>query len=85
MDTKVTLSFDDAVIANAKRYADANNISLSRLVEFLLNKVTSGNYPSLEDFPISNWVSMVAEGQAEYITRPRSSKKMKNEYFSSKK
>jgi Family of unknown function (DUF6364) len=85
MDAKVTLSFDDAVIANAKRYADANNISLSRLVEFLLNKVTSGNYPSLEDFPISNWVSMVAEGQAEYITKPRSSKKMKSEYFSSKK
>jgi Family of unknown function (DUF6364) len=85
MDTKVTLSFDEAVVANAKRYADANNISLSRLVEFLLNKVTSGNYPSLEDFPISNWVSMVAEGQAEYITKPRTSKKMKNEYFSSKK
>ncbi len=85
MDAKVTLSFDNAVINKAKQYAEANNISLSRLVEFLLNKATSGNYPSLEDFPISSWVSMVAEGQAEYITRPRSSKKMKKEYFSSKK
>jgi Family of unknown function (DUF6364) len=85
MDAKVTLSFDDTVIGKAKSYADANNISLSRLVEFLLNKVTSGQYPSLDDFPISSWVSMVAEGQAEYVTKPRSSKKMKNEYFSSKK
>jgi hypothetical protein len=85
MDAKVTLSFDNAVINKAKQYAEANNISLSRLVEFLLNKATSGNYPSLEDFPISNWVSMVAEGQAEYITKPRSSKKMKKEFFSSKK
>jgi hypothetical protein len=85
MDTKVTLSFDEAVINKAKQYAEDNHISLSRLVEFLLSQVTSGNYPSLEDFPISNWVSMVAEGQAEYITKPRSSKKMKSEFFSSKK
>jgi Family of unknown function (DUF6364) len=85
MDAKVTLSFDTDIINKAKQYAEANNISLSRLVEFLLTKATSGNYPSLEDFPISSWVSMVAEGQAEYITKPRSSKKMKNEFFSSKK
>ena len=85
MDAKVTLSFDTDVINKAKQYAEANNISLSRLVEFLLTKAISGNYPSLEDFPISSWVSMVAEGQAEYITKPRSSKKMKNEFFSSKK
>jgi Family of unknown function (DUF6364) len=85
MDAKVTLSFDTDIINKAKQYAEANNISLSRLVEFLLTKATSDNYPSLEDFPISSWVSMVAEGQAEYITKPRSSKKMKNEFFSSKK
>jgi len=48
MDAKVTLSFDEAVINKAKRYADKNNISLSRLVEFLLQKTTSVNYSSLE-------------------------------------
>jgi hypothetical protein len=85
MDAKVTLSFNDAVITRAKHYADANNVSLSRLVEFLLDKVTAGGYPSLEDFPIADWVSMVAEGRAEYITKAPSSKKRKDTYFKSKK
>ena len=34
MDTKVTLSFNETVINKAKKYAEKNNISLSRLVEF---------------------------------------------------
>jgi hypothetical protein len=85
MDNKITLSFDEAVIAKAKRYAEANNISLSRLIEFLLKKITSSNYNSLEDFPISDWVNQLAEGEAEYRTRKRSRKATKSEYFSSKK
>lgn len=55
MDTKITLSFDESVIHKAKRYAEDNNISLSRLTEFLLNKVTSKSYQSLEDLPIADW------------------------------
>ncbi|MEO8413600.1 MAG: DUF6364 family protein [Ginsengibacter sp.] len=47
MDNKITLSFDESVIFKAKKYAENNNISLSRLVEFLLKKVTSNNYSSL--------------------------------------
>ena len=66
MDAKITLSFDESVINKAKKYAEENNISLSSLTEFLLSKVTSKNYQSLEDLPISDWVSMVAEGEAEY-------------------
>lgn len=85
MDAKITLSFDESVINKAKRYAEDNNISLSRLTEFLLNKVTSSNYKSLEDFPISDWVSMVSEGQAEYQTKARKGKDLKSEYFKSKK
>jgi hypothetical protein len=85
MDAKITLSFDESVINKAKRYAEDNNISLSRLTEFLLNKVTSSNYKSLEDFPISDWISMVSEGQAEYQTKARKSKVLKSEYFKSKK
>ncbi len=85
MDAKITLSFDESVINKAKRYADDNNISLSRLTEFLLNKVTSKSYQSLEDFPISDWVSMVGEGQAVYQTKPRKNKDLKKEYFNSKK
>lgn len=85
MDAKITLSFDETVIARAKKYADANNISLSRLMEFMLDKLTSKNYKSLEDIPVAEWVSLVAEGQAEYKTRKRSRKDLKNEFYRSKK
>ncbi len=44
---KITLSFDESVINKAKRYAEENNISLSHLTEFLLNKVTNKSYQSL--------------------------------------
>ena len=85
MDAKITLSFNKSVIKSAKEYADKNNVSLSRLTEFLLSKVTSGSYKSLEDLPISDWVSMVSEGEVEYQTKVRKNKDLKNEYFKSKK
>lgn len=83
MDTKVTLSFDNDVITKAKKYAADNNISLSRLIEFLLNKVTSKEYQSLEDLPIADWVNMVADGEATYQTK-RNRKSSKKEFFDSK-
>lgn len=86
MDVKVTLSFDESVIEKAKRFADKNNMSLSRLTEFLYEKITSGNYSSLEDFKIADWVSMVAEGPAIYATaKKKKSKSLKKEYFESRK
>jgi hypothetical protein len=83
MDTKITLHFDKTVIENAKRFAAENNISLSRLTEFLYRQITSGNYKSLEEFPISDWVSQVAEGKAIYVHRNR--QKTKDEYFKNSK
>lgn len=86
MDNKITLSFDESIITKAKKYAENNNISLSRLIEFLLKKVTANNYTSLEDFPISDWVKQVAEGEAVYQTKARRTRKAaKAEYFNSKK
>ena len=85
MDAKITLSFDESVILKAKKYAQKNNISLSRLTEFLLTKVTSNQYKSLEDLPISDWVNVVAKGGIEYLTKPRKNKDIKTEYFKSKK
>ena len=85
MDAKVTLSFDEGVVNRAKRFAEKNNISLSRLVEFLLQKTTSDSYSSLEDLPISDWVSVVSEGQAVYQTKKRTRKAAKAEYFTSRK
>ena len=85
MDAKVTLSFDKDVIEKAKQYAENHNMSLSRLMEMLLDKITTKQYASLEDFPISNWVNQVAEGKAEYITKSKSRSKQKSEYHSRKK
>ena len=86
MDNKITLSFDESVISKAKKYATKNNISLSRLIEFLLRKIISDNYNSLEDFPISDWVRQVAEGEAVYQTKARRTRRAaKEEYFKSRK
>ncbi len=84
MDTKVTLSFNKDIIEKAKEFAEQNNISLSRLTEYLYAQITSQNYKSLEELPISDWVSEVAEGRAEY-RKSESRKNMKDEFFSSKK
>jgi hypothetical protein len=85
MDAKITLSFDDEIIARAKKFADANNISLSRLTEFLYSKMTQARYKQLEDLPVADWVNMVAEGQVEYQTKARSRQSLKKEYFKTKK
>jgi hypothetical protein len=84
MDAKVTLSFNAHVIDDAKKFAEGHGISLSRLTEVLLKKAVAGNYKSIEDMPIADWVSMVAEGNAEYVTKPRKRSALKEEYFKSK-
>ena len=81
MDAKITLSFNASVIKKAKKFAEEHNISLSRLTEMLYQKITSGNYKSLEELPISKWVAEVAEGTAEYKTRHRPRADTKEEFF----
>lgn len=83
MDTKLTLNFDKGVIDRAKEFAEANNISLSRLTEFLYRQIATGNYKTLEDFPVADWVNQVAEGEAEY--KKRSRKSTKEEFFNRSK
>jgi len=83
MDAKLTLHFDRDVINKAKAFAEANNISLSRLTEFLYRNITSGNYKTLEELPVADWVYRVAEGEAQY--KRRTGKETKKEYFNSKK
>lgn len=85
MDAKITLSFDQSVIEKAKQFADTNNISLSRLTEFLYTKITSGHYKNLEELPISDWVSIVSEGNVEYQTKAKSRKNLKQEFYKSRK
>lgn len=83
MDAKLTLNFDKEVIEKAKQFAAANNISLSRLTEFLYRKITRDTYYNLEEFPISDWVQQVAEGEAEYKRRTR--KNTKHEFLKNSK
>lgn len=85
MDAKITLSFDAAVIERAKKFADKQNISLSRLTEFLYDKITHQAYASLEDLAIADWVNQVAEGKAEYKTKKRGRKSLRNEFLKSRK
>ena len=85
MDAKITLSFDKEVIGKAKKFADIQNISLSRIMEFLLRQITSGDYTNLENLPVSDWVNQLAEGEAQYITKPKSRKALKNEFLKSRK
>jgi hypothetical protein len=85
MDAKITLSFNQAVIAKAKQFADSQNISLSRLTEFLYSQITTGGYKTLEELPVAQWVSQVAEGEAKYQTKARSRKAIKSEFYRSRK
>jgi hypothetical protein len=85
MDAKVTLSFNASVVEKAKVYAESRGISLSRLTEILLRRLTSGTYTNIEDFPVSDWTHMLAEGEAEYIRKPKSSKSLRSEMYESKK
>jgi hypothetical protein len=83
MDAKLTLHFDQEVIIKAKAFAAANNISLSRLTEFIYRSITSGDYVSLEELPIADWVSRVAEGEPQYLRRTR--KQTRTDYYNSRK
>ncbi|MCI0750762.1 MAG: DUF6364 family protein [Flammeovirgaceae bacterium] len=85
MDAKITLSFDQGIIDRAKKFADSQNISLSRLTEMLYSKIVSGHYTNLEELPVSDWVNELAEGKAEYKTRQSSRKSLKNEFYKTRK
>ncbi|UJP66960.1 hypothetical protein IPZ59_01945 [Mongoliitalea daihaiensis] len=84
MDAKITLSFNREVIEKAKKFASDQNMSLSRLTEFLYQKIVSGDYKSLDELPVSDWVSMLAEGEATY-GKSKSRKDLKSSYFDAKK
>lgn len=84
MDAKITLAFNKDVIEKAKDFAESNNISLSRLTEYLYSQITSKNYKSLEELPVSDWINEVSEGPIEYRKLPGRND-LKNEFFESKK
>lgn len=84
MDAKITLSFDEQVIKEAKTFASENGISLSRLTEFVYRQMTSKNYKSLDELPIADWVNTVAEEGIEYVKTP-SRKQLKSSFYNTRK
>jgi len=84
MDTKLTLSFDENVVIQAKAFAEANNISLSRLIEFMLSKVVSKKYRNIDELPVSDWVNAVAEGEVQYV-RKNAARNVKQDYLESRR
>ena len=80
MDAKITLSFDESVIRRAKQYAEKHNISLSRLMEMILDKITANNYQNLEDIPLAGWVSEISEGKSQYTTRSKNAQILKKNF-----
>lgn len=86
MNAKVTLSFNEDIIIKAKKFANKNNISLSRLTEFLLERVSvnDSGKKSLEDIPVASWINELSKGEIVYKTNIASRKTQRNEYFNSK-
>ncbi len=85
MDAKITLSFDEKVIKKAKQYAERQNISLSRLMELILDKITTKNYQDLEELPIADWVNEIAEGKAQYLSASKKRSALKKEFYEKRK
>ena len=52
MDAKLTLKLDKEIIERAKKYAQAKNTSLSKLIENILSKVTDKTSFQAETTPL---------------------------------
>ncbi len=62
MDTKLTLKLDHETIEKAKKYASDKKLSLSKIVEFYLQSLTSEK--TEEDFEISPFVKSIYTGKS---------------------
>lgn len=65
MDSKLTLSLDKSVIAQAKIYAKSQNMSLSKLIEMYLKFVTKEEVSKIEISPIVEELTGVIELEDE--------------------
>ena len=66
MDAKLTLSLNKEIIDRAKKYAKANKISLSRLIEFYLASLVSKNEKDIEITPLVESLGGVMELPEDY-------------------
>ena len=66
MDKKLTLSLNESIIETAKRYAKANNISLSKLIESYLGSLTKEEKKKMEISPLVKSLSGVISIDKNY-------------------
>tara|TARA_R100001039_G_C1741727_1_gene48876 strand:- start:156 stop:401 length:246 start_codon:yes stop_codon:yes gene_type:complete len=59
MDKKLTLSLDQTIIESAKNYAKSNNISLSKLIESYLARLTKSKKNPTDITPLVESLSGV--------------------------
>lgn len=85
MDAKITLGFRADIISQAKIYGDKHGISLSRLIENLLSRLVRSDARHFDQFPISDWVMMAAEGNIEYQSKIKSNKNLRREFHEGRK
>lgn len=77
MHTKLTLSLNENVIEQAKKYAKENNISLSRMIENYLKAITENKTKKQEISPLVKSLTGVIKLQndnykkdyAEFLTQ----------------
>jgi hypothetical protein len=51
----------------------------------MLAKVSDKRYRSLDELPVSDWVSQVAEGEAVYVRKNAANRSLKTDYLASRK
>ena len=70
METKLTLKLDQRVIQSAKKYAEDNNKSLSKLVEDFFRNLACGS-PLPEKYPplIEKLSGIISEEDLEQLSR----------------
>jgi hypothetical protein len=70
METKLTLKMDETVILSAKKYAEQNHRSLSRLVENYFKNLTGEHAPKRKYSPlVESLIGVISEEEAEKWAR----------------
>ncbi|CAD5251346.1 MULTISPECIES: DUF6364 family protein [unclassified Imperialibacter] len=66
MDTKLTLNVDKEIIEQAKAYAKAHKVSLSKLIESYLSSLTSKSSKGAEITPLVKSLSGVIKIDSDF-------------------
>ena len=66
MNTKLTLSLDELVIKEAKKYAKSNKVSLSHLIESYLSSLLKNKSKDIEITPLVKSLSGVIDLDVDF-------------------